>query len=376
MTASWPLVEQSRPGWARIEGRERLVLCANDYLGLAADPRLAEAASRASLRYGVGARAARALGGDTPVHRELEAALAALKGTEAALVFSSGFATNAAAIPALVGPGDEIFSDELNHASIVDGCRLSRATVAVYRHGDSDHLSERMRATQRNGRALVVTDGVFSMDGDLAPLPDLVREAEFFGASVMVDEAHSTGVFGPGGAGAVAHFGLHGRVEIIVGTLGKAFGTVGGYVAGSRELIDGLAAGARSFVFTTAPPPPMAAAALAAVGVLREEPERVAKLWANARRLHSGLQELGLAVPAEPAPIVPVVFGDEATAGRVAASMFQRGVLIRAVGPPYVPAGTSRLRAIVSAAHERADIELALGAFAEALPTEIASRTW
>jgi 8-amino-7-oxononanoate synthase len=373
--ASWLLVEEAGPGWAQVEGRRRLLLCANDYLGLACDPRLAEAAARACSRYGAGARAARALGGDTLLHRELEAQLAALKGKEAALLFNSGFATNSGVIPALVGPGDHVFSDELNHASIVDGCRLSGARVMVYRHCSATHLAEQMRAAGRSGRALVVTDAVFSMDGHLAPLPDLVASAEAAGAATMVDEAHSTGVYGEGGAGAIAHFRLHGRVEVVMGTLGKALGCAGGYVAAGHDLVDHLAATTRSFVFTTAPPAPVVGASLAALGILREEPERVERLWANARRLHGGLREIGLDVPAEASPIIPVSFGDEDTAARVAEALFERGVLVRAVGPPYVPAGTSRLRVIASAAHDRAAIEMALDAFHDALARGMVPRS-
>jgi 8-amino-7-oxononanoate synthase len=344
-----------------------LLLCTNDYLGLATDRRVVVAARAALDRFGAGGRAARSLAGDTDVHRELEAELADFKGTEAALLFGSGFATNVGVIAALAVRGDVIASDELNHASIVDGCRLSAASVRVYRHRDAGDLDRVLAEATDAGKRMVVTDAVFSMDGTVAPLPELVAVAERHDAFVMLDEAHATGVLGARGKGSLEHFGLEGRVPVVMGTLGKALGSVGGFIAGSRDLIDVLAATARSFLFTTSLPPAAAAAALESLRILRAEPERVAHLWANARRLHAGLAELGLDVAAEAAPIVPVFLQDDAAAGILSRRLYELGVVVQPVGPPYVPAGTSRLRAIATAGHSDADVEAVLEAFAGAV---------
>ena len=366
--SSWstsPVVASAAtPGRAVVDGRERLLLCTNDYLGLAGDPRVTGAAAAAIERYGFGSRAARSLGGDTDAHRELEQELAAFKGVEAALTFSSGFACNVAVIGALMREGDVILSDALNHASIVDGCRLSPARTVVYRHGAADDLAARLAEAPAGGKRMVVTDAVFSMDGDVAPLPALVAAADRHGAFVMLDEAHATGVLGPRGKGTLAHFGLEGRVPVLMGTLGKALGSSGGYIAGSRALIDYLARSARSFLFTTAPPAAAAAAALAALRALRAEPERVERLWENARALHAGVTGLGFATVADPAPIVAVLFSDQDAAVRASRVLFEHGVVSQAIGPPYVAAGTSRLRMIVSAAHDADDIARVVAAFA------------
>jgi 8-amino-7-oxononanoate synthase len=358
----------SRPGRATIEGRERVLLCTNDYLGLACDERVVAAAQEALARFGFGSRAARSLAGDTDLHRALEHELAEFKGTEAALIFGSGFSCNVGVISALTGADDVICSDALNHASIVDGCRLAAARTAVYPHADVDRLEAILRDASTAAKRMIVTDAVFSMDGDVAPLPGIVALADRYDAFVMLDDAHATGVLGPGGAGTLEHFELAGRVPVLMGTLGKALGSVGGFVAGSRDLVDLLARSARSFLFTTSLPPAAAAAALASLRILRAEPERVERLWENARALHAGLVGLGLDVPPEPAPITPVFLHHDRVAAQASRALFDRGVVAQAIGTPYVPAGTARLRLISSAAHEPSDIETVLDAFAALRP--------
>jgi 8-amino-7-oxononanoate synthase len=365
---SWstdPVVSSAaRPGRAVVAGRDRLLLCTNDYLGLAADPRVVEAAREALAAFGAGSRAARSLTGDTEVHHALERELADFKHTEAALLFSSGFACNVGVISALATADDVIFSDALNHASIVDGCRLSPARTRVYAHGDVGGLEVLMRESSSAAKRMIVTDGVFSMDGDVAPVPELVALAERHDAFVVLDDAHATGVLGARGEGTLEHVDLVGRVPVVIGTLGKALGSVGGFVAGSRDLVDFLAGTARSFLFTTSLPASAAAAALASLRILRAEPERVERLWANTRLLHAGLAELGFAVARAPAPILPVYLDDDAAAGRLSRQLYDRDVVVQPVGAPYVPAGTSRLRLIASAAHSRDDVEAVLAAFA------------
>jgi 8-amino-7-oxononanoate synthase len=365
--AAWstnPIVATAtRPGRAVIDGQERLLLCTNDYLGLACDPRVVEAAHDALMRFGAGSRAARSLTGDTELHHTLERELAEFKGTDAALLFGSGFSCNTAVISALTDADDVIVSDALNHASIVDGCRLSRARVRVYEHGDPASLEQALRESSAAAKRMIVTDAVFSMEGDLAPLPEIVGLADRYDAFVMLDEAHATGVLGSKGEGALEHFGLHGQVQVVMGTLGKALGSVGGFIAGSRDLVDVLAGSARSFLFTTSLPASAAAAALASLRILRAEPERVERLWNNAQRLHAGLTELGFQVAREAAPILPVFLADGSAASLMSAGLFERGVVVQPVGPPYVPAGTSRLRVIASAAHSPEDVAEALAAF-------------
>jgi 8-amino-7-oxononanoate synthase len=358
--------EAASPGHVSVQGRDLIALCVNDYLGLACDSRVIEAARSASSLYGAGTRASRSLGGDTAVHRELELELADFKQAEAALLFGSGLTCNISTINALARTGDLVCSDALNHASIVDGCRLSDADVAIYRHSDIAHLAEVLETARQYRMKLIITDAVFSMEGEIARIPEIVTLAERHGASIMLDEAHATGVLGPSGQGTLSHFDLHGRVEVLMGTLGKALGSVGGYIAGSNDLIDYLARSARGFLFTTSLPASAAGAALAALRILRAEPERVRLLWANTERLHSGLKELGFTVFAEPRPIMPVLFGDDDSAIAMAVLLRERGILVRAVGPPYVPPGTSRLRVSVSAAYEREEIDHVIEAFADA----------
>ncbi len=367
------LAHSSGPEVVLPDGRAAVCLASNNYLGLAAHPEVTAAAADAALRLGAGAGSARLVTGGLALHDELEARLAAFKGTEAALLFSSGYLANLGTLAALVGPGDAVFSDALNHASIIDGARLSRAAVHVYRHGDAGHLDELLGARDgagtgergggQPGRALVVTDSVFSMDGDLAPLPELVEVCEHHGAILMVDEAHATGVTGPGGRGAVAHFGLEGRVPVVMGTLSKALGAAGGFIAGSESLCAFLRHRARSFVFDTALPPPTAAAALAALGVLEREPARAERVCWLARCMAEGLAEAGYPVAAPEAAVIPVVVGEPAAALQLAGGLLDHGVLAVAIRPPSVPEGTSRLRVTVMATHTDAHLDLALEAF-------------
>lgn len=349
-----------------VGGRTLVNLCSNDYLGLAFDERLRRAAADAALRGGAGAGASRLVAGDLPLHGELERALAAFHGTESALLFNSGYHANAGLPPALVGRGDAVFSDVLNHASIVDGAVLSRAGFVRYRHCDVQELSE-LLARSKARRKLVVTDAVFSMDGDAAPLRELAELCERHGAMLYVDEAHAVGVLGPTGAGLAEALGVKGRVDVEMGTLGKALGSFGAYVAGERRLRDLLLTRARTFVFTTALPPAACAASLAALGIVRGEPERRARLHALCDRMRAGLGKLGFDVSRVVSPIFPVVLGSEERALAVAAALRERGWFVRAIRPPTVPVGTSRLRVALSAALTEPQVDGFLGALAEVL---------
>ncbi len=350
-----------------IAGRRVLLFASNDYLGLASDPRVKRGAIQAIERYGAGAGASRLVSGDVTLHRELERRLAALKRTEDAIVFGSGYLANVGTITALAGPGDVIYSDELNHASIIDGCRLSRATVRIYRHRDVDHLEALLRDdVARVRRRLVVTDAVFSMDGDLAPLPELADLAERYGAMLMVDEAHATGLLGARGAGAVERFGVEGRVPIIMGTLSKALGSVGGFVAGSRGLVDYLRNRARAYVFTTGLPPAAAGAALAALDLVEREPWRRARVLELAQRLASGLETMGYRVLPTESAVVPVVIGGARDAVALSEALMRRDIFCPAIRPPTVPEGHSRLRVTPMATHADEHIDRALAAFADA----------
>jgi 8-amino-7-oxononanoate synthase len=336
-----------------LDGREVLLLCSNDYLGFANHPRLRAAAAEAAMEWGVGAGASRLISGNMQPHRVLEKRLAAFEGYEAALLFGSGYLANTGTIAALAGRGEVIFSDELNHASIIDGCRLSRAKTFVYRHGDLEHLAWGLQEARGRG-ALIVTDGVFSMDGDVAPLAGLIELARRHRCRMMVDEAHATGALGPGGRGSVAAAGLSGEVDVVMGTLGKALGSYGAYVCASRELSDYLVNTARSWIFSTAPPPPTVGASLAALELLESEPERVERLRSNAAVLRSALAAEGLAVGDSKTQIVPVVIGDPEQTMRLCERALERGVFAQGIRPPTVPEGTSRLRLTVMATH-RAD---------------------
>jgi 8-amino-7-oxononanoate synthase len=350
-----------------VDGRRVVDFASNDYLGLAADPRLATAARDALHEVGMGAGSARLVTGDDPLHERLEGALAALKGTERALLFSSGYAANVGVIPALAGRDDAVYSDALNHASIVDGCRLSRAAVRLFPHGDVDALAGLLSADAgRFRRRWVVVEGVYSMDGDLFPLDRLVEVARAHGAFTLVDDAHASGVLGADGRGSAAHFGVDGAIDVTVGTLGKAFGTAGAFVAGSAALCDVLLHRARSFVFTTGSPPAVAAATLRALEIARDEPWRRARLRENAQRLRAGLAALGRPAPgAADGHVVPVLLGDEARTVAVGERLLAAGFAVGAIRPPSVPAGGARLRLSVSAAHTAVQIDALLDALGE-----------
>ncbi|HEX3511250.1 MAG TPA: 8-amino-7-oxononanoate synthase [Solirubrobacteraceae bacterium] len=348
-----------------LDGRPVLLLCSNNYLGLADHPRVREAAADAAMRWGVGAGASRLVSGTMTIHRRLEERLADFEGTEAALLFGSGYLANLGVISALAGDGDAVFSDELNHASIVDGCRLARAEVIVYRHRDVEHLAWLLGKHSR-GTPLIVTDSVFSMDGDVAPLAEIAALAEEFGARMVVDEAHATGNLGPGGAGAVAEAGLEDVVDVIVGTLGKALGSYGAYVCAGEETIRFLINTSRPLIFSTAPSPPAVAGALAALELLRERPHRVQRLHANARALRGGLAAEGFPLEISDMPIAPLIVGDASAAVRLCQAALELGVFAQAIRPPTVPDGTSRLRLAAMASHTPSELELAAAALGEA----------
>lgn len=349
-----------------LNGHEVLLFSSNNYLGLANHPALKRAAARAIERFGCGSGASRLISGSMAVHHELEARLAALKKTEAALVFPTGYHANIGVLSALMGPGDTILSDNLNHASIIDGCRLSRAEVCIYPHGDTHALNALLAACPPSGQRLIVTDTVFSMDGDLAPLAELVELAQRYDAWLMVDEAHATGVFGPHGGGLVEEAGLVDHVDIHMGTLGKALGGIGAYVAGSRALIDWLVNRARSFIYTTGMPPASAASALAALDLVEREPERRQRLWDNTRFLSDGLRGLGYRLGESRSQILPIIIGDARQTMSLAEAVLRRGVFAHGIRPPTVPEGTSRIRVTPMATHTGAQLERTLDAFAAA----------
>lgn len=361
-------VESAQGAWLRVDGRRVLNFSSNNYLGLANHPRLAEAARKAIDLYGMGPAAVRSIAGTLRLHTELEEKLARFKGVEATLSFQSGFCANLAAIPALVGREDLVFSDELNHASIIDGCRLSGAPVIRYAHCDAASLEQALAENRRpdsRQRALIVTDGVFSMDGDVAPLGAIAELAERHGALLMVDDAHGEGVLGRGGRGAVDHFGLHGRVDVEVGTLSKAFGVVGGFVAGRRVVIDHLRQKGRPFLFSSALPAADTAAAVAAVEILEESDALVRKLWDNARYFKERMNRAGFDTGASETPITPVMLGEAGRAQEFSRRLFERGVFAMALAFPTVPMGKARIRVMVSAAHEREDLDAGVGIFIE-----------
>jgi glycine C-acetyltransferase len=349
--------------WLEVDGRRVLNFSSNNYLGLANHPRLRDAAKAAIDRLGIGPTAVRTIAGTTSLHLELEQRLAKFKGVEAALTFQSGFNANIATIPALVGKGDIIFSDRLNHASIIDGCRLSRTTIVAYEHNDVDDLRRKIAETMEYGRRIIITDGVFSMDGDIAPLPALYEVANEHDIPLMVDDAHGEGVLGKGGRGIVDHFDLHGKVDIEVGTMSKAFGVVGGIVAGSQILVEWLKQRARPFLFSSAMTIPDVAACLEAVDMLEESTELVDRLWANTRAFREGMQSLGFNTGESHTPIVPVMLGDAPLAQKFSKQLFEEGVFAMAIGYPTVPQGKARIRVMNSAAHSSEDLELALAAF-------------
>ena len=358
-----PLASEHGPR-VSYQGRSLIMLSSNNYLGLAAEPALKRAAIDAIERWGVGAAASRLVAGSLEVCGELEERLARLKGTQAALVFGSGYLANIGVIPALAASADVILSDELNHASLIDGCRLARATVRVYRHRDLDHLKALLQDSQDARRRLIVSDSVFSMDGDVAPLAGIVDLAHRFDAAVMIDEAHAVGVLGPGGAGLAAALGLQDQIEIQMGTLSKALGSYGAYVAGSARLIELLLNRARGFIFTTGLAPAMAAAASAALELLAQQPQRIRQLWDNAAYLKERLKSAGFTVMPTDTPILPVLIGSAQAALDLEQALLARGVFVIAIRPPTVPQGTARLRVTPIATHSRDDLEQAAQAFA------------
>ncbi len=349
-----------------VDGKDVLNFCSNNYLGLANHPKIVEAAKEATRKYGVGPAAVRTIAGTTDLHIQLEKRLAAFKGAEDVITFQSGFTANLGTIPALVGKEDVIFSDRLNHASIIDGCRLSGGRIVAYDHNDPAALEKAINenaGTYR--RALVVTDGVFSMDGDIAPLPALYEVAKKYDLLLMVDDAHGEGVLGRGGRGSVDHFHLHGKVDIEVGTLSKAFGVVGGLVAGDKVIVEWLRQRGRPFLFSSAVTAPDAAACLAAVDLLEASTDLVDKLWDNARYFKGEMKKLGFDTGLSETPITPVMLGEAPLAQQFSRELFEQGVFAMAIGFPTVPKGKARLRVMISAAHDRDDLGQGLDAFAK-----------
>ena len=353
-------------GRVLLDGRDVILLGSNNYLGLSVHPIVTEAAVTAARKYGTGASASRLMSGNCDLYTELESKIAKVKETEAALVFGSGYLANIGTIPVLAGDGDLILSDALNHASLIDGCRLSHATKQIYRHCDIEHLESLLTQSTKFRRRLIVTDGVFSMDGDIAPLPEICALADRYDAMVMVDDAHSFGVLGEKGGGTVEHFGLENRGVIQMGTLSKAVGGLGGYVAGSADLIDFLVNRARSFIFTTGLPPATLAAASAALDVIRSTPELRQRLSSNVLLLKNALLEKGFQLLPSETQILPLILGAADVASRFAEALLSHGVYVPAIRPPTVPEGTSRLRLSVIASHTPEDLETAVEGFVAA----------
>jgi glycine C-acetyltransferase len=358
------LLEGPTGARARFDGRDVVNLASNNYLGLANHPRMNAAAARAATELGAGTGAVPAIAGRMTLHRELERRFAGFKHAEDALMFPSGFMANAGTVAAILTKEDVIVSDRLNHASIIDGARLSRAEIKVFEHRDADHADALLAESARPGRRqLLITDGVFSMDGDIAPLPDLVEVAERHGAIMMIDDAHASGVLGTGGAGTVDHFGLHGRVDIQVGTLSKAIGVLGGFIAGPHELIEWLVNRGRPFLFSTSAPPSVVAACLEALDIVHDEPDRLERLWANTRTFKAGLRDLGFDTGSSETPITPVITGEEGPTQAFARRLFEEGVFTPAIVFPTVAKGQARVRTIVTAEHSEADLDEALEIF-------------
>ncbi len=350
--------------WLMVDGKKVLNFCSNNYLGLANHPDIVAAAQKATKEMGVGPAAVRSIAGTMTLHVELEKRLAAFKGVEAAITFQSGFTANIATIPALVSKEDVIFSDRLNHASIIDGCRLSGAKIIAYEHNDPKSLEEQIQANlSQYRRALIVTDGVFSMDGDIAPLPDIYEVAKKYDILLMVDDAHGEGVLGNGGRGIVDHFGLHGKVDVEVGTLSKAFGVVGGVVAGNAVIIEWLRQRGRPFLFSSAMTAPDAAACLAAIDLLEDSTQLVDKLWSNARYFKAEMKKLGFDTGVSETPITPVMLGEAPLAQQFSRELYEAGVFAMAIGYPTVPQGKARIRVMISAAHSTGDLDKGLETF-------------
>jgi glycine C-acetyltransferase len=359
-------IGSAQGAWLVVDGKNVLNFCSNNYLGLADHPKLVEAAKDATKKYGVGPAAVRSIAGTTDLHIQLEQRLARFKGAEDVITFQSGFTANLGTIAALVGKEDVIFSDRLNHASIIDGCRLSGAKIVAYEHNDPEALEDAIKDNLSNyRRALIVTDGVFSMDGDIAPLPDLVEVAKKYDILFMVDDAHGEGVLGKGGRGIVDHFGLHGKVDVEVGTMSKAFGVVGGMVAGDKVIVEWLRQRGRPFLFSSAVTAPDAAACLAAVDLLEESTALVDKLWANAKYFKAEMKKLGFDTGVSETPITPVMLGEAPLAQQFSRELFDEGVFAMSIGFPTVPKGKARIRVMISAAHDNDDLGKGLEAFAK-----------
>src|SRR5215813_7667176 len=356
------LDDEQKPS-TTVDHRHVVNLSSNNYLGLTTHPRLRERALEAIERLGVGTGSVRTIAGTMDIHMELERRLAEFKQTEAVVVFQSGFTANAGTVSSILTKDDVVISDELNHASIIDGCRLSRADIKVFPHKDVEAARQILRALPSAQRKLLITDGVFSMDGDLGALPDLCGLAEQFGCIMMVDDAHASGVFGRNGRGTIDHFGVHGRVDVQVGTLSKAIGALGGYVAGSRALIEFLYHRARPFLFSTSHPPAVAAACLAAIDVLEQEPQIIDRLWENTRFFKAGLQSIGFNTGTSESPITPVIAGEAALAMRLSDRLFQEGVFAQGIAFPTVARDKARVRTIVTATHTRDELQFALDVF-------------
>jgi glycine C-acetyltransferase len=360
------VLEDEQAPVCTFDGKRVINLASNNYLGLTTHPKLREAALAATKKYGVGSGAVRTIAGTMKIHMELEEKIARFKNVEACVVFQSGFAANAGTVSAILGKDDFIISDELNHASIIDGCRLSRAKILVFRHKDVAHAEEQLASVKdQPGKKLLITDGVFSMDGDIGPLPGLCDAAEKYGAIMMVDDAHSSGVLGRNGRGSIDHFNMHGRVDIQVGTLSKAIGALGGYVCGTRDFIEFLYHRARPFLFSTSHPPSVAATCIAAFDVLEQEPERMEKLWENTRYWKKELGLLGFNIggvntPASETPITPIIIGDGKQTMDFSRELFKEGVLGTGIAFPTVPDGKARVRTIMTATHTRQELEQAL----------------
>lgn len=356
-------VEGPQSAWIIVDGKRVLNLCSNNYLGFANSSHLKIAAQKAIEAYGVGPAAVRTIAGTTTLHKELERKLALFKGVESSITFQSGFCANLAVIPAIVGEEDIVFSDELNHASIIDGCRLSKARIVRYEHGNPKDLQAKITAAKDAGRRLIITDGVFSMEGDIAPLPEIVNIAENFGAITMVDDAHGEGVLGRGGRGIVDHFKLHGKVDIEAGTLSKAFGVVGGYIAGSKRLTDYLAQKGRPFLFSSAVTAADVAACITAVDTLTASDTLVKQLWLNTAFFQEEMKQIGFDLGRTKTPITPVITGDAKVAKDFSQRLFEEGIFAQAIGYPTVPMGRARIRVMLSATHSQDDLAWAIECF-------------
>ncbi|UOQ42986.1 glycine C-acetyltransferase [Halobacillus salinarum] len=359
-------LESAQGSKVKIKGKEVIQLSSNNYLGLTSHPRLVQAADQANEKYGVGTGSVRTIAGTLSMHEEFEKKLAEFKHTEAALVFQSGFTTNQGVLSSILGKEDVVISDELNHASIIDGIRLTKADRKIYKHVDMGSLEEALKESKDYRTRLVVTDGVFSMDGNIAPLPEIVELCEKYNALVMVDDAHASGVLGSNGRGSVNHFNLDGRVHIQVGTLSKAIGVLGGYVASTKTLREYLIHKGRPFLFSTSHPPAVTAANAAAIDVLLEEPELIEKLWENTKFFKDGLTKLGFDTGISQTPVTPVLIGDDALTHKFSDELFEQGVFAQGIVFPTVPKGKARIRTIVTAEHSKEELQEALDAFEKA----------